>query len=108
MNPSFGGSCGLVEFRKVLEAGEWGGVEDDLVKVGRFVELLDRRECLIVLRVERKGVGEMDFGNTKTGVSEGFEGLMAVIKFEGEVTSVVVDADVFANRLLIVVLTFAP
>ena len=50
----------------------------------------------------------MDFGNAKTGISEGFEGLMAVIKFEGEVTSVVVDADVFANRLLIVVLTFAP
>ena len=50
----------------------------------------------------------MDFGNAKTGVSEGFEGLMAVIKFEGEVASVVVDADVFANRLLIVVLTFAP
>ena len=108
MNPSFGGGCGLGEFRKVLKAGEWCGVEDDLVKVSRFVELLNRQECLIVLRVEREGVGQMDFGNAKTGVSEGFEGLMAVIKFEGEVTSVVVDADVFANGLLIVVLTFAP
>ena len=108
MNPSFGGGCRLGEFRKVLQAGEWCGVENDLVKVGRFVELLNRQECLIVLRVEREGVGEMDFGNTKTRVSEGFEGLMAVIKFEGEVTSVVVDADVFSNRLLIVVLTFAP
>ena len=42
MNPSFGGGCGLREFRKVLEAGEWSGVEDDLVKVGWFVELLNR------------------------------------------------------------------
>ena len=108
MNPSFGGGCGLGEFRKVLEAGEWVGVEDNLMKVGWFVELLDRRECLIVLRVEREGVGEMDFGNTNPGVSEGFEGMIAVIKFEGEVTSVVVDTDVFANRLLIIVLTFAP
>ena len=50
----------------------------------------------------------MDFGNAKTRVGEGFEGLIAVIKFEGEVTSIVVDADVFANRFLIIVLTFAP
>ena len=78
------------------------------MKVGRFVELLNRQECLIVLWVEREGVGKMDFGNAKTGGSEGFEGLMAVIKFEGEVTSVVVDTDVFTNRFLIVVLAFAP
>ena len=97
MNTPFGRGGGLGELGKVFKPSERVRVEDHLVQVCRFVELLNGGEGLFVLRVEGEGVGEVDFGNTKPGLGEGVERLMAVVEFEGEMTGVVVDADVFAN-----------
>lgn len=61
VNAAFGGGGVAVEVGKISEAGEGIGVKDDLVEVGRFVELADRFEGLGVLGVEREGVREVNF-----------------------------------------------
>ena len=58
---AFGGAGVAIEVGEVSEAGERIGVEDDLVEVGRFVELTDRLEGFGVLGIEGEGVGEVDF-----------------------------------------------
>lgn len=56
MDPAFGRCGDAVEVGKIFEAGEWIGVENNLVEIGRFVKLTDGFEGLGVLRVEGKGV----------------------------------------------------
>lgn len=51
--------CGggfTVEFGKVFEAGQGLGVENDLVKIGGLIELLDGSKGFFVLRIEGEGV----------------------------------------------------
>ncbi len=61
VNAPFGRGGVAIKFGEVSEAGEGGGIQDDLVKVSRFVELADGLEGFGVLRVEGEGVGEVDF-----------------------------------------------
>ena len=51
----------LFKLWEVFEASERFGVENNLVKVGRFVEGPYRFESFRVLRVEGESIGEMDF-----------------------------------------------
>ena len=48
------------EFRQVLVAGQGGGVENDLVKISRFVELLDGGEGFLVPGIKGESVREVD------------------------------------------------
>ena len=73
MNTPFGRGCGPGELGKVFKPSERVRVEDHLMQVSRFVELLNGGEGLFVLRVEGEGVGEVEFGNTKPGLGEGVE-----------------------------------
>ena len=61
MDSAFGGRGGFSKFWEVLEAGKRVAVENDLVKVGRFVEGPYRFESFRILRVERESGGEMNF-----------------------------------------------
>ena len=61
MDSALSGRGCLSKLWQVLEAGERFGVENDLVKVGRFVEGPYRFESFRVLRVEGESIGEMDF-----------------------------------------------
>jgi hypothetical protein len=61
VNAAFGGGSVAVEFGEIFEAGEGGGVKDDLVEIGGFIELTYGLERFGVLRVEREGVGKVDF-----------------------------------------------
>ena len=73
MNPPFGGRGMPLEQREVLEAGKGLGVENDLMKVGRFVELLDCFQSLGVLGIKGEGVRKMDLGDSQSGIGQGFQ-----------------------------------
>lgn len=61
MDSAFSGRGCLSKIWEVFEAGERFGVENDLVKIGRFVEGPYRFESFRVLRIEGESVGEMNF-----------------------------------------------
>lgn len=61
VDAAFGRRGRSVEFGKIFVTGEGIGIENDLMKIGRFVKLADGLECVRVLWIEGEGVGEMDF-----------------------------------------------
>jgi len=80
---------------EIHEAAE-GAVEvfgDDLVEVGRFVEATYGIDGLWVARIERKGVGKVDFGEADVVFQEGIECEGGVVEFDGEVAAVEVQTD---------------
>jgi hypothetical protein len=68
MDSAFSGRGRLSKIWEVFEAGKRVSVENDLVKVSRFVEGLYRFESFRVLWIEGESVGEMNFRDAKSSL----------------------------------------
>ena len=90
------GIDGFEEHRKIFETfeGAIGSTRDDLMKIGRFVELTDRFQRGGIGWVQAQGIGEMDFRQADVRIDrDGIERFLCVVELDCEVAAIVVQAD---------------